>query len=227
MLLSFSAWTGGVIHRSSDTPPHLWLPAVRAVSYRPRSRNGLSSERQSELETTKSLLQRLLDSLPKYDPGTASVEAPRQEERSPDALERLLKNLQVAVHPMAVREAGPNSTLVLPALPHPLIPMSARDLTFRAARPSHSSRTASSCCPADQHMRSVRMKTTLARLIPGRAWPCWTTRFEFRPVLMNHGRRSSTVVRSRRATALDRYVRPHQATYPHGSRARRRVEEGF
>lgn len=69
----------------------------------------------------KSLLQRLLESLPKYDPETAPTETPRQEERTPDALERLLSTLQVAVHPMAVCEARPNSTLALPALPHPLI----------------------------------------------------------------------------------------------------------
>ncbi|MFW8636657.1 AraC family transcriptional regulator [Cribrihabitans pelagius] len=69
----------------------------------------------------KSLLQRLLDSLPKYDLETSPAEASRQEERAPDALERLLSTLQVAVHPMAVCEAGPNSTLALPGLPHPLI----------------------------------------------------------------------------------------------------------
>lgn len=69
----------------------------------------------------KTLLQRLLHSLPKYDPETAPVETPGREEEAPDALDRLLSTLHVAVHPMAVCEASPNSTLALPPLPHPLI----------------------------------------------------------------------------------------------------------
>jgi len=69
----------------------------------------------------KSLLQRLLDSLPKYHLKRVSAQMPIHEERTPDALERLLRTLQVAVHPMAVCEVSGNSTLTLPALPHPLI----------------------------------------------------------------------------------------------------------
>lgn len=69
----------------------------------------------------KDLLQRLLDSLPKYDPESPQAQPRRQEQSPLEELERLLSTLQVAVHAIAVCEAGPNAILALPGLPHPLI----------------------------------------------------------------------------------------------------------
>lgn len=69
----------------------------------------------------KNLFDRLLAGLPRNDPGASHPVTSIREQSPPEALDRLLATLQVAVHSIAVCETSSGSVLSLDALPHPLI----------------------------------------------------------------------------------------------------------
>lgn len=69
----------------------------------------------------KNLFDRLLAGLPRHGPAASRSVTSLREQTPPEALDRLLATLQVAVHSIAVCETSSGATLSLDALPHPLI----------------------------------------------------------------------------------------------------------